>query len=54
MEDNIIFKTCFNCINCKKKNGKIYCKENKFKDVSEDSIRFYTPYDFDCEKWKES
>lgn len=54
MDDYILFKTCYNCYNCKKKEGKIYCSEGKFKNVDEDSIRFYTPYDFECEKWTES
>ncbi len=53
MNSDIVFKTCFNCKKCKTKNDKIYCKEGKFKNVSEDDIRFYTPYDFDCEKWEE-
>ena len=54
MKENILFKTCYNCMNCKKKDNKIYCKEKKFSNVDEDTIRFYTPYDFDCEDWIES
>lgn len=44
---------CTNCINCKKKGKKIYCKIG-FWSVSENGNSIlHTPFDFDCNYWEE-
>jgi len=44
---------CIECVNCKTKNGYVYCKEGYFKEKNKKSL-VYMPIDFDCYEWEES
>ena len=43
---------CIECINCKTKNGLIYCKKGYFIEKNKKSLT-YMPTDFDCYEWEE-
>lgn len=43
---------CVNCLNCKTRNGIIYCKEGFFK-IKKGTPITYTPYEFDCFSYEE-
>ena len=44
---------CMECINCKTKNGMVYCIENFFSEKNKKSL-IYMPTDFDCYDWEEA
>jgi len=44
---------CVECIRCKTKNNRIYCKEGHFDEKFKKSL-LYSPIDFDCYEWEES
>lgn len=46
------FLLCKNCINCKRKNGKIFCKEGNFYDINQRELEILTPFDFECVEFK--
>jgi len=44
---------CIECVNCKTKNGLVYCKKKYFSEKSKKSL-IYVPIDFDCYEWEEA
>jgi hypothetical protein len=44
---------CIECINCKTRNGLVYCKEGHFIEKKNKSL-IYMPIDFDCYEWEEA
>jgi hypothetical protein len=47
-------RLCIDCIYCKTKKDKYYCKLEKFYKNSYLDIVLYTPEDFDCSDWEEA
>jgi hypothetical protein len=52
LENESEIKLCVDCINCKKKKKKIYCKFGvwEIEDIGRSIL--YTPFDFDCYYWE--
>ena len=41
-------KLCKDCLHCRKKGKRIFCRKGYFDDIGEDTPLLFTPYDFDC------
>lgn len=41
-------RLCIDCLYCKIKNDKVYCKLGFFKDKKVEEIQLNSPIDFDC------
>lgn len=39
---------CKNCLNCKTKEGVIYCKKGYFENMSSNKLLLLSPLDFEC------
>ena len=54
MQTKKIIKLCTSCYNCKKKNGKVYCKLGVWEEDDNGRTILHTPYDFNCPEYEEA
>ena len=45
-------KLCINCMNCRIKNGIVFCSMLLFSDLKENEIKDFVADDFNCGDWE--